>query len=292
MEAVRNMDLVWTPVHALNASAIALQRFDRFGVRLQPGSRLLAARDFVENSIGVGPIDPVTGANFFRQLTASHRDCLEFYLISTMLGEVATLSANRISAAMGGHPLRADDSTTTSRDIQFELLVAALVHHAGIRDVSFEEPDIRIRAGSRYVGVAAKRISSKSQVLKRVRKAAKQIRQNDDYGIIALNLDSIAEEAHLTRGSASVDATIKDTVDATVSFVKALAYGEYVAGIQGFATILVGGSPAETARLGIRVAVAGHWFAPPEDQEQMISWLSRRGQHLQRRIGHLITALL
>src|SRR5437870_8292116 len=95
-----SMDVRWSPMHALNAASIARQRFERFGVRLQPDCRLLSANRLVERSISIGPVDPVSGAAFLDRLTTAHRDCLEFYIISTAIGEVSSLGPDTISTAM------------------------------------------------------------------------------------------------------------------------------------------------------------------------------------------------
>jgi hypothetical protein len=55
--------------------------------------------------------------------------------------------------------------------------------------VRIAEPDLRFQYGTEEVGIAAKRLSSPKQLLKRVLAAAKQIERNGDRGFIAVNVD-------------------------------------------------------------------------------------------------------
>src|SRR6478735_6185076 len=172
------MQFVWNDVQGVRAGKLAVERLSRFGARLQPGSRLLSSIDRVERATHRSTINPTRDSDFAYRLAESHRAILEFYIISSALDKVSGIDPKRLNLALTGRDLPEEDVRTTgARDAQFELLVTALVHHAGIYDVVAGEPDMRIKAGDRWIGIAAKRISSHAQLEKRLRKAAKQIRR-------------------------------------------------------------------------------------------------------------------
>lgn len=74
-----------------------------------------------------------------------------------------------------------------AHDFQFETYVAAVAELSGYK-VSFAEPDVIVRNGTRVFGIAAKRPRSKRRIEKNCRKAANQIRQSGMPGIIALDV--------------------------------------------------------------------------------------------------------
>jgi hypothetical protein len=76
------------------------------------------------------------------------------------------------------------------RDRQFELYVAAICQNAGLVPVDCEEPDITCFIAGTKFGIAAKRLKSRkpSQLERRVRKGADQLKQQGLPGIVALEL--------------------------------------------------------------------------------------------------------
>lgn len=282
---------VWTDLHGFNAGQIAIARLSKFGVRLPDTCRLLEAMRRIERSLMHGNVDTYD-ADYVRRVAESHRVLLEFYVISAALEEVGGFDRQRLAAAVRGNSDADSDTSTRARDAQFELLVTALIHHAGIQDVEVGEPDIRIRAGSDVFGVAAKRLSSEAQLTKRLRNAAGQLKRLGGYGVIALNLDQpLSRTAHL-HGVDRARALFHETVLRSNDLIQSLSDGKYVAGIQAFGTLF--GSEqidGETAHSLVFLA-HGHWVSPEEDLVRVHNFLSGRGAHLQTRIGELVSRLV
>ena len=282
------MRFIWTELHGLRAGSLAIDRLAKFGARLQPGSRLLASVTRVERAIERRTVDPAKDGDFAYRLAESHRTILEFYIISSALGEVDGIDEKRLNLALSGHDLPEEDTLTTgARDAQFELLVTALVHHAGIRDVSVGEPDIRIKAGDRCFGIAAKRVSSRRQLEKHLRKSSKQIRQQDDYGLIALNLDGVIDPIYRLHGVERARSAFRSLILESHDFIESHGYGGHVAGLQGFATILGWESADGNAVMGLEVLSHSHWVSSSEDLDRMRQFIAGRGVHLQDRLAHL-----
>jgi len=90
----------------------------------------------------------------------------------------------------GGSDRPSDDSSTKSRDFQFELYLAALFDLSGFC-IEVTEPDFCFKyAGSTY-SVAAKRINSEKKIKSRFSEAKKQIEKSGIMGFIAVSLDRI-----------------------------------------------------------------------------------------------------
>ncbi len=82
----------------------------------------------------------------------------------------------------------ADDreENTPGRDALFELFLAAQLRQAGFV-VRLEEPDVTFELeDGTSIAIAAKRVKSADQVMKRIRKAGKQIEKCSRYGIAAI----------------------------------------------------------------------------------------------------------
>lgn len=88
-----------------------------------------------------------------------------------------------------------DRSQSHARDIEFELLQAADLLLGDVAVVD-GEPDLRIKYCDKWVGVAVKRVRSRSprQIRKHVKKAEAQILKSGLRGWIAFNLDTRFEE--------------------------------------------------------------------------------------------------
>jgi hypothetical protein len=70
----------------------------------------------------------------------------------------------------------------------------------GGRRVQTVEPDLRVAIWFRWYGIAAKRVRSRDQLLKRVQKAAKQIRLTGDRGFVAISLDNYSDRTVRVAG--------------------------------------------------------------------------------------------
>lgn len=226
------------------------------------------------------------------RVSESHRVLLEFYVISAALDEVDGIDEQRLAAAVGGQSDPQSETSTTARDAQFELLVTALIHHAGIQDVTVGEPDIRIRAGSQVVGVAAKRLSSEAQLAKRLRSAAGQLKRLGGYGVIALNLDQPLSKTARLHNVEQARTRFHKTVLRSNDLVQSLADGKYVAGIQAFGTLFSEERIDGEAAHSLAFLAHGHWVSPEEDHARIHNFLSKRGAHLQARLVNLVSRLV
>ena len=287
---------VWTDRHGLRAGAIAVSRIEQFGLHMPPGSRLVAALSRIDRATKRGVVNVSENADFAYRLAEAHRTVLEFYLISAALDDIPGMSRQRLTLALGGHDLPDEDKKSTlARDAQFELLVTALIHHAGVRDVAPDEPDVRIKAGDKWIGIAAKRVSSQAQLQKRLRHAGKQIqRQHDagvEFGIIALNLDAVVNAVFRDFGADRARAAFDSIALISEQFVRSRRESECVVGIQAFATIMGWQVSGRTMALGLDVITHGRWTSPASEVESIGAFLRARGTHLQRELGRLMTLL-
>jgi hypothetical protein len=127
----------------------------------------------------------------------AYRIALEFWMISRTLTR-RLLAASRVRkllhrAYMGKLDPTSDDQTSErARDAQFELWLGSWFAMGG-RPVRSEEPDLRASIWFRWYGVAAKRVRSRQQLLKRVQKAADQIRLRGEVGLVAISLDNYSD---------------------------------------------------------------------------------------------------
>jgi len=82
---------------------------------------------------------------------------------------------------------QADQSSTPGRDAQAELHVAAVCQAAGLNPM-FKEPDVVAQMDGQPYGLAVKRLKSLSQLEKRFREAAHQIRHSRAPGFVVLDM--------------------------------------------------------------------------------------------------------
>jgi hypothetical protein len=94
----------------------------------------------------------------------------------------------RVQAMLSGGTVRAEETKHSSgRDVQFELITAAMIREAGYR-VSLDEPDVVVTSTVPRFGVAAKRPRRYQAVQANVEEAGRQIRKAEVLGIVALDI--------------------------------------------------------------------------------------------------------
>lgn len=278
---------LWSDGMAICAADIAVARISAAGVRVHPSCRLLLARNAIArcrdaSHRGLQP-------EYSWRLIEAHRCVLEFFVISESLHAICELDPNRLRCAISGKSEIGEFEVSSARDAQFELLVTALTHHAGILDVSVGEPDIRIKAGSRIFGVAAKRLTSPSKLRKRLRQATAQIRRNDDYGMIALNADSLLREPFAEGGAAAARSAFESISHTANEYVPQLGDGMYVAGICAFATLL--DTNDDGVFQGFQFLCHAHFFSPFEDVDRVVEFLGDRGNRVLQCLTQMMTGL-
>ena len=272
-----------------------MSRFRALGVKLSPTSRLLAAISRIDRSRSRPTIDIVQDADFAARLVEAHRTVLEFYVISTALDSIPGAWRHRVSIAIGGMELPAEDRRSEPRDAQFELLVVALVHHAGFLDVEVGEPDVRIKAGDKWLAIAAKRITSQSQLRKRLRHASKQIQRQYEsgveFGIIALNVDIAITSVSHTLGIEKARIEFDSLVKAAEDLVQGHALAERVPAIQAFATLFYWRPTSPAMTLGVEFLSHSRWTSPASERSQIEQFLRARARHLERTLERLLQRL-
>jgi hypothetical protein len=105
-----------------------------------------------------------------------------------------------LEESLSGSFLRTEEQKhSRARDIQFELLLAAVLRNCGYHPV-FAEPDIRVDIAGTSIGIAAKRPRSRARLQTTVKAAAKQIIALQLQGLVAVDISVIAnpEDKHLT----------------------------------------------------------------------------------------------
>jgi hypothetical protein len=145
-------------------------------------------------------------------LTEAHRTAFEFYTIARSINPRVTppkVFRQKLAIAYGGadDPAKDTEESARARNYQFELWVAAWLT-AGDKRVRIQEPDLQVAQWFEWRGVAAKRVRSPSQIAKRVKQAAAQIKRQTSTGFVALALDNysvprrIRSRSELRAGSA------------------------------------------------------------------------------------------
>ena len=103
---------------------------------------------------------------------------------------------SKVRTAFGGAALCRNDANSQSRNIEFELICVALLEKNGIKCIA-AEPDLVFEFSGERIGLAAKRLRSKSQIKKRFAEGVKESRKQNipspsgngiDASILALSL--------------------------------------------------------------------------------------------------------
>jgi hypothetical protein len=262
---------------------------------MPPGSRLLAAITRIERAQARPIINIVDDADFAHRLAESHRTVLEFYVISTALHAIPGAWHDRLALAIGGQDIPDEDVSSMPRDAQFELLVVSLVHHAGFLEVEVAEPDIRVKAGDKWIGIAAKRITSSAKLHKRLRHASNQIQRQYEsgveFGLIAINVDAAIDSVSRELGIARARAEFNSIAKASEEFIQSHPGKERVPGIQTFATLLGWQLSGAMMALSLEFLTHSRWTPPESEAAQIERFLTGRGHHLEGKLEHLLATL-
>ncbi len=156
------------------------------------------------------------------------------------------------------------------------------MRHAGIQGVRLDEPDWRIVAGDREIGIAAKRVSSTKNYTKLIRKAISQIRAQGSPGVIVLNFDALVGTDAPSQAAGRVTTMVKEARN----LVGTLKAEDVVFSLFGFATSFqvlwssVGGA------LGIEVFTHGEVIEPDLSNASNIrGWFDRIGGNIMRSVN-------
>lgn len=96
----------------------------------------------------------------------------------------------RIAELMGGHVSPYKDKRVLHRSLHFELYLASRAMAAGLKPQR-QEPDLLINHNGWRLGIAAKRLNSRSKIADRLADGARQIAGTKHQGIIAVDLSKV-----------------------------------------------------------------------------------------------------
>lgn len=131
-------------------------------------------------------------------LAEATRTIFETYWITRALGGGGRPDrdlTNSLARMLGGPDLPDDEDENSSRprNTQFELFVGAWLAAGGV-PVRHAEPDLVAVILNEGLGVAVKRIRSRSKIIRRMKEAAVQIEQRTKVGIVVVNVDALLDE--------------------------------------------------------------------------------------------------
>lgn len=151
-------------------------------VPVPAGSRLLNYRKVLAEYVaGKVPYQSERARVVYRALT-------EFTALSVIARSLAAATPSQkvrelLSLIIGGQDLPDDEKNTLARNTQLHLYIAALLAASGT-GAEFEEPDLLVQINRRWVGIAAKRITSIKQFEKRISEGEHQLRRARKRGIV------------------------------------------------------------------------------------------------------------
>jgi len=272
--------LSWSFAQSLKAARFVDWCLRDFGVRIPLENRLKRAAQIVETGSQTSWDD--LSLDYRLDLAEAARTLMEQYLIVRAVIEPTKALKERLRWLLRGEVRPNRKSSTQPYDVQFELFAGAALVHAGIQGVRLEEPDWRIRAGEREVGVAAKRVSSTKNYTKIVRDAIRQIRGQGCPGVIVLNFDALCGTDVRSEAARRVTAWVKEAR----ALVRTVEAEDVIFCLFGFATSFQVFSSAVGGALGMEVFTHGEVIEPDLSHASDIkAWFNRIGGNILRSIG-------
>ncbi len=190
----------WRRRNRGDACAFVINKLESFGLRVDPSSRwgtlrrLFFAKD--GSSRGLIPFDDPD----FEFAVEGQRDLNQISFVFDVLPD-DFLAANRekLRLLLRDPNLPQDAFKSSSgRDTQAELYIAAICWRAGLRPVALEEPDVRCVHNGLTFGLAVKRLKKNLDRLRdRVREAASQIQRSNLPGLIVLDVSLVGNPENL-----------------------------------------------------------------------------------------------
>lgn len=182
------------PTALVRCATYALNRFRELGIPFPTPNRLERAMAVVDDlrTPSIAEPDPARLRDAIRTIY----DC--YYIARACGGDAGRVEPelrDRLGQLMAGPDLviEEDENSSRARNTQFELLLGAWFTCGGT-PVRLAEPDVRVVIGAEELGVAAKRIRSRKQIRKRVRKAVDQILKSPGRGFPALCVDGLLDD--------------------------------------------------------------------------------------------------
>ena len=169
------------------AATYVLERFEHYGIEVPAGSRFKRLYNAVCNDDGssrgyIPESDP-----HFESAREALRDIsqLEFFFDQTAPDPEKDKYVAIIKRIIDDSVFPQEDMQNShGRDAQAEAFAFAVCKSAGMNPV-FQEPDVTCTLGAEKLGIAVKRVKSHSQLEKRLKEAARQIRKTSLPGVVS-----------------------------------------------------------------------------------------------------------
>lgn len=185
MKSARNGFVDW-----LDRGEHVLQTLQNNGVALKPGNRLLKHVQDLRQLHLRNPTIVETTQQEFGNVDLALNAIVIWNIICKALRQGLLRAPERLKIAVDGSVNSFDDTNQLAKSIEFELLVVSQLLLAGYKVIS-AEPDFIMSMDGIEVAIAAKRVTSFSQLSKRAAHGWKQIRRSGRPGILALELSRI-----------------------------------------------------------------------------------------------------
>lgn len=180
------------PPGLLAAAQWTRDRLVKYGVRQPPGNRLHRAQAFIKE-VDERPLQlKADDHGLLTQVTEALWTIVEQYVVARALGQpmISSVHREKLGIMLSGADTEDEDQNPIGRNTQFELYVGGTLVMGDV-GAWFDEPDIRFEYFGAQVGVAAKRVRSSGQLVRRAKEAVAQLRRSGSPGFVALNVDVI-----------------------------------------------------------------------------------------------------
>lgn len=282
---------VWTEDEALCRADIVLARLAAAGVTVPTDNRIAQAARIIRDTKHRGSSLQTADVAGFHAVTEAHRTILETYTISCALDVDAGGMADKLRWLLKGSGDPRHDSNPIARNIQFELVVAAVLRLAGISRVRIAEPDIQIDGPRGSLGLAVKRLTSprKKTWQTRVTEASGQLRRQGLNGFLAFNLDNQLRDLATDGEERPTNDALIAAVDKLVGMIPSAAEEPHILAVIGFGTQIGWRLRIdENATVGVRCLCNLHWIVPIERRRSIERFSYELGRKIQSALGDIL----
>ncbi len=272
----------------IDAAEWTQRHLREFGVPQPDGNRLVKAlsliRNFNEKKVPLHADDE----SMLYRVAEAQWTIVEQYIVVRALGKtgrkVRPTQLAKLETMLSGAGTEDEDRNPLARNTQFELYVGATLEMGNVA-TQLAEPDLRADYLGMDVGIAAKRVRSPKQLLKRAKEAVKQIKSSGVPGIVALNVDVLLK-------ASGADVTNTKLLDERLAALKEvdelLSRHEEVVGSLVFARDTVWQFGGEKPAVGIAITHRFRIYPRTEEQKERGEEFWRRArERIDERIENL-----
>jgi hypothetical protein len=180
------------PSALIEAADWTRTRLAAFKVPQPAGNRLIRAQLLIRQ-VNDGTITlRIDDEDILTRVTDAQWTILEQYIVTRALGrpghQLRRTQLAKLETMLSGADTDELDRNPLARNTQFELYAGATLKMGDVH-ARLAEPDLRIDYLGQEIGIAAKRVRSSKQFLRRAKEAADQIAESGSPGIVAMNVD-------------------------------------------------------------------------------------------------------